>query len=902
MARLSPSQIASAAAEAGFPAAAIPTVVAIAMAESGGNTEAYNGEGLDRSWGLMQINVHPQANPAMATRYDLTDPVQNMQAALEISGGGVNFKPWTTYTGGAYRQYLGSEGGTQVTNQSAPAGVGSDPFASGSGSAGLTPVTGRPGYFYGVNGETGEWGIWKLDPSGNHFVRVGTAELNSVGVDPMEIEKINESKRQFDATNSLNVARLGQDASQFAQSLGVQLARLGLDASQIAQRAAEFEQTLGLNREQFFEGVRQFDAKLAEDARQFDTGLNFRREEQAANIAAQLQLKQMDIAQDERTLQFQKAQALVADARGRRQDAIALGGLVEQTEARLMSNRIQLAQLTQQAQQFQIQERNQVARDIAEFNKAPGDESAMDAYLMAQGQDNISQAIAGGKSAITPQSLSALEMLLQQRDRLSQPIDLGVAEPQRSSDFQNILNSILGSLNAPPPNFDQPTAGVPSVGTGTTTGASGGSSVPFRDMINGPSVTNPENGITANWRFNPETGQWEYDLEGLPNSDPFNPQAFQAGQAADPRFGPGAGSDFLGRSTNGPAGGWQPAPYVDPEEERQRQHTDVANQIAALQAELYSGQMTTPERIAQLQQQIGNAQAQATELSVLGGANVGFAPGVTSPWIEQQKEAVARAQAIMGGGSLQSSTGATAEQLAAAGYGSMGTAPTEPMPSGTFEQAINTPPPSAPASENVWNGVVGFGEKGGDLDTDFGDADYVVVGEEGPELIDPDTGRIYPLTEKEEKLALKMKNVRGAQTGGTIWRFDPQGTGYGSFNEYAARNPGATTTRQPAQPTSTIGISDTWMNGPDPSLTQRAADFQQNAFQTALARSPWANPQNMAPTPAMVARPGMSPYVQRSAAGLAASGTGFDVNEFLREVMNLTPVGMREGSFARRGR
>ncbi len=89
--------VVSAAHRAGFRGNDLATAVAIAMAESGGNASAYNGQGLDRSHGLWQINVHPNANPHYAS-WNLNDPYQNARAAFELYSSS-GFKPWTTYTG-----------------------------------------------------------------------------------------------------------------------------------------------------------------------------------------------------------------------------------------------------------------------------------------------------------------------------------------------------------------------------------------------------------------------------------------------------------------------------------------------------------------------------------------------------------------------------------------------------------------------------------------------------------------------------------------------------------------------------------------------------------------------------------------------------------------------------------
>lgn len=73
---------------------------AIAMAESGGNstaTDCDSNGSIDR--GLWQINsVH-----GSQSTYDV---MGNARAAVSISNNGTNWSPWTTYTSGAYRQFL----------------------------------------------------------------------------------------------------------------------------------------------------------------------------------------------------------------------------------------------------------------------------------------------------------------------------------------------------------------------------------------------------------------------------------------------------------------------------------------------------------------------------------------------------------------------------------------------------------------------------------------------------------------------------------------------------------------------------------------------------------------------------------------------------------------------------
>jgi hypothetical protein len=113
VATLTPAQIYSLAMNAGFSAANAAVATAIALAESGGRTEAQGDLGLQNgTWGpsvgLWQIRSL-KAETGKGTPRDaskLTDPQFNAQAAYVISNGGANFKPWTTYTNGAYKKKL----------------------------------------------------------------------------------------------------------------------------------------------------------------------------------------------------------------------------------------------------------------------------------------------------------------------------------------------------------------------------------------------------------------------------------------------------------------------------------------------------------------------------------------------------------------------------------------------------------------------------------------------------------------------------------------------------------------------------------------------------------------------------------------------------------------------------
>jgi len=85
---------------AGFPDPKLAS--AIAFAESGGVPGAILRSSREYSVGLWQINtlVH------LFSVDDMKDPLKNAAAAFKISKGGTDWRPWSTFTNGTYRQFL----------------------------------------------------------------------------------------------------------------------------------------------------------------------------------------------------------------------------------------------------------------------------------------------------------------------------------------------------------------------------------------------------------------------------------------------------------------------------------------------------------------------------------------------------------------------------------------------------------------------------------------------------------------------------------------------------------------------------------------------------------------------------------------------------------------------------
>lgn len=109
MAILPDNSIASYAARNGFTGNGLTMAIAIALAESGGNTAARgvnrsrSGATLSVDRGLWQINnvYHKEVDDACAF-----DANCSAGAAYRISNRGTDWRPWSTYGNGAYRAYM----------------------------------------------------------------------------------------------------------------------------------------------------------------------------------------------------------------------------------------------------------------------------------------------------------------------------------------------------------------------------------------------------------------------------------------------------------------------------------------------------------------------------------------------------------------------------------------------------------------------------------------------------------------------------------------------------------------------------------------------------------------------------------------------------------------------------
>ena len=133
---LTPKQIAVWATQAGFTGNDVTTAVAVALAESGGRIDATNtNTNGSTDYGVWQINsIHADE----FAKHPQWWSVENADMAHDIwAAAGNSWKPWTTYTSGAYNMFLG---------QASSAAGAVDPGGFGAGGADSTKtVTTIPG-------------------------------------------------------------------------------------------------------------------------------------------------------------------------------------------------------------------------------------------------------------------------------------------------------------------------------------------------------------------------------------------------------------------------------------------------------------------------------------------------------------------------------------------------------------------------------------------------------------------------------------------------------------------------------------------------------------------------------------------------------------------------------------
>lgn len=109
--------------DAGFTGKDVDIAAAVAVAESGGRSHAYNPVGKDDSYGLWQINMKGKLGPERRKRFgiaknsDLFDPGINARAAKTIKDES-GWDAWTTYKNGKYLKYVDGKSSTPESKPS----------------------------------------------------------------------------------------------------------------------------------------------------------------------------------------------------------------------------------------------------------------------------------------------------------------------------------------------------------------------------------------------------------------------------------------------------------------------------------------------------------------------------------------------------------------------------------------------------------------------------------------------------------------------------------------------------------------------------------------------------------------------------------------------------------------
>lgn len=135
---LTVAQLKHAAMQAGFSASTASLMAAIAMAESGGNPRAFNGNSStgDLSYGLWQINMIGRMGPERLRLFGipnndaLYDPVVNARAAFRIFQS-QGLAAWSVFRSGAYKKYIGAA--NAAVPQPIPASTGGGGGGGGGG-------------------------------------------------------------------------------------------------------------------------------------------------------------------------------------------------------------------------------------------------------------------------------------------------------------------------------------------------------------------------------------------------------------------------------------------------------------------------------------------------------------------------------------------------------------------------------------------------------------------------------------------------------------------------------------------------------------------------------------------------------------------------------------------------
>lgn len=343
---------------------------------------------------------------------------------------------------------------------------------------------------------------WVTDPETGELVWVpdgGSTDPNIGKVITVgnKVMQYNPATGLYDIEAGDRPAPQHSTSSSFSTSQSFQDPRaLELQAQQLAQSWQQWQS-------QFGQSLAEFNYQKAQDA----TQMNFLRDK---------------FAWEQETDNRANALATVGlmnQIQGRmEQTEIARQSMIQQAMATNAQFQMQADQLNEQARVANLEQRQSVARDIAEFTRRPGDVGAAAGFLRAGGGSPISTAIAEGKSAITPESLAILNSQLAVSDevmkdpqRIQAPqIVMPQFTPQEPFSLEALMG-MLGQAGAQQPAPAMAVAAPTSLYTHDSTGAALAPGTPA------PTTVGASSGVQ--WRQD-DSGRWvssNTDLMNLEN-------------------------------------------------------------------------------------------------------------------------------------------------------------------------------------------------------------------------------------------------------------------------------------------------------------------------------------------------------------------------------------------------
>lgn len=205
MANDSAATLYRAAIAAGFPPDKAQTLTEIELAESNGNERALGDVGLENStwgpsYGVPQIRTL-KAQTGTGSDRDINFLSGGLaaqdKAAFDISHGGTDFSPWSTFTSGAYRKFASTV--SAVTGNSG-AGSGATETVAGSGSSPF-PTFGPSWLPWNLPSDAGNAAVSQVESGARGIVLeavavVGGLTLIALGAYRLAAPKIHENERE----------------------------------------------------------------------------------------------------------------------------------------------------------------------------------------------------------------------------------------------------------------------------------------------------------------------------------------------------------------------------------------------------------------------------------------------------------------------------------------------------------------------------------------------------------------------------------------------------------------------------------------------------------------------------------------------------------------------------------